>query len=109
MLIMVWQTLVGMTPYAVAARSAQWSHAAVHEQQMGHHHHHDASLHLSADGERSPHAHGDEIPQPVALAAPDLGLAAVPPSVRPMADDTLAPPSIVLDGPLRPPRALTCA
>lgn len=104
-LVMVWQTLAWMSPYVVGARSELLRHAAVHEQDVDHHHHADASLHLTVDGERSFHFHADEGAQPVGLAAFATSAEVLPPTPTLAAEEALEPPSVFLDGLLRPPCA----
>jgi len=100
---MLWQTMAVMTPYAVDARAEQLGHVAVHERHVGHHHHTDASQHLSTDQEQGLHVHADEFSPPVALAPWGLRTGAPLASSTGPSEDAVEPPSVYLDGPLRPP------
>lgn len=101
--VMLWQTLVWVTPSAVEAQGEQLAHMAVHSQDTDHHHHADASLHLASDNDSSPHFHPDNGFQPLALTPWGAGTGIfLMPSVQP--DSSISePPSVYLDGLLRPP------
>jgi hypothetical protein len=82
------------------------AHELVHLQAVAHHHHDDASLHLDevAAGEPSHHHAGDGV-KPVAWVVHtpgDAGPLPPHPLVAAAEPHSLA---VVLDGPLRPPRA----
>jgi len=101
--VMLWQTAVWLTPFAMETQREQIAHWGVHAMAVDHHHHADASLHLDSDGPA--HAHADPGFQPLATA--DRGAPAVLlflPSGRPnsrQAVHTDAPGQRLL----RPPRA----
>jgi hypothetical protein len=103
--LMLWQSMAWLTPIAIEARGEQIAHMTVHQQDRDHHHHDDASLHLSSDADSGPHFHADDGFQPPALDALTSTMAFDAPSdAAPMARDVW-PPTVFLDGLLRPPSA----
>jgi hypothetical protein len=83
------------------------AHELVHLQAVSHHHHDDASLHLDdvAGGELPSHQHTGDGAKPVAWTAPlhgDPDRLPPHPLVAATEPHSLA---VVLDAPLRPPRA----
>ncbi|HSX91385.1 MAG TPA: hypothetical protein VLG41_00595 [Hydrogenophaga sp.] len=104
--VMLMQTVVWLSPFAIAAQTEQLAHMTVHVQDVDHHHHDDESLHLSPDGDgTAPHFHVDNGFQPIGLTAPAVkaGFAALP-STPPHTVPS-EPPTVFLDGLLRPPSA----
>jgi hypothetical protein len=104
--VMFWQALSWVTPFAVQEQAQRLAHVVVHEGVIDHHHHHnDASIHVQDSDNDAVHLHADGGIQPVGLVvgmtslAP-LGLPASPPRAA-----ALCPPSVCLDGLLRPPQA----
>lgn len=103
--LMLWQSMAWLTPFAIEARGEQIAHMTVHQQDRDHHHHDDASLHLSSDADSGPHFHADDGFQPSALDAVTSTMAFDAPSdAAPVARDVW-PPTVFLDGLLRPPSA----
>lgn len=105
--VMLWQTLAWMTPFAVQAHSEQFTHMAVHQQGMDHHHHDDASLDLSSDSDSSLHFHADNGFQPAELNVLAARFEIPPLDSTPAAVQPNEPPTVFLDGLLRPPRSQT--
>lgn len=107
LLAMVWQSLAWVTPYGISERSDDFAHLTVHIQELDHHHHADASLHMGEEVDSVNHLHPDSGAQPLGLFS--LGerpvLAFMPASLP--CSLILEPPSVVLDGLLRPPQALS--
>lgn len=104
--VMLMQTVVWLSPLAIGAQSEQLAHMTVHVQDIDHHHHDDDSLHLSSDNDSTaPHFHVDDGFQPIGLTAlfVDGGFASMP-SAPPHAFIS-EPPTVFLDGLLRPPSA----
>lgn len=101
---LLWQPFAALLPAGLDVRAEQLRHAIVHDQERGHHHHDDASLHLDAsDAPDHQHATDGGQPQAMASARLDLGLVRLPSRIA--AVDPVRPPSVDLDGLLRPPRA----
>lgn len=104
--VLLMQTMVWLSPFAIAAQTEQLAHMTVHVQDVDHHHHADESLHLSSDiDSAAPHFHVDDGFQPIGLTAlsVEAGFAALP-SAPPHAILS-EPPTVFLDGLLRPPSA----
>jgi hypothetical protein len=104
--VMLMQTVVWLSPYAVAAQTEQLAHMTVHVHDVDHHHHDDESLHLSSDSDSAaPHFHVDNGFQPIGLTALAVkaGFGALPNA--PPHTVLSEPPSVFLDGLLRPPSA----
>ncbi|EYC52763.1 hypothetical protein AZ34_02450 [Hylemonella gracilis str. Niagara R] len=102
--IMLWQTLAWMTPFAVQAYSEQFTHMAVHQQGTDHHHD-DESLHLSSDTDSALHLHADNGFQPAGMNAWAAHIEIPPLVSTPVARQSSEPPTVFLDGLLRPPCA----
>lgn len=104
--VMLWQTLAWVMPATVHAQGEQLAHLSVHQQDIDHHHHDDASLHLASDQDSGLHFHADAGIQPLALMAwaNDTAFGSVT-GARP-ATQLDEPPSVFLDGLLRPPSPL---
>ncbi|MNV40747.1 hypothetical protein D3C71_1323630 [compost metagenome] len=107
--VLLMQTVVWLSPLAIGAQSEQLAHMTVHVRDIDHHHHHDDdSLHLSSDSESTaPHFHVDDGFQPIGLTAlfVEGGLASMPSA--PPASFISEPPTVFLDGLIRPPSATT--
>lgn len=106
--VMLMQTAVWLSPFAIGAQIEQLAHMTVHVQDVDHHHHDDESLHLSSESDSAaPHFHADDGFQPIGLTAllGDAGFAALL-NAPPRAVLT-EPPTVFLDGLLRPPSATT--
>ena len=102
--VLLMQTVVWLSPLAINAQAEQLPHMSVHVQDIDHHHHDDDSLHLSSDSDSSaPHFHVDDGFHPIGLTAlfDDSGFAAMQ-SEPPLAVIS-EPPTVFLDGLLRPP------
>jgi hypothetical protein len=103
-LCLLWQPLGALLPAALEQRAQAIGHALVHEQAVDHHHHDDASLRLDGADE-APHHHLLDGGQPPALVVQVASIEPAAPATGVRADETMLPPSAVLEGPLRPPRA----
>ena len=102
--LMFWQALSWVVPVTVQEQAQRFAHLVMHEEVVDHHHHHDESIHVQDVGTEAAHFHADGGSQPVGLAAdkaPSLlpVTASLPPTV------VCWPPSVCLDGLLRPPQA----
>lgn len=104
MLGLLWQPIAALLPAGVDVRAEQLAHAVVHDEARGHHHHEDASPHLDAAAEVA-HQHVLDGGQPPGLLAGSIWLEAMPPASGIDAPTPSVPPSVVLEGPLRPPCA----
>lgn len=103
--VMFWQALSWVVPFTVQEQAQRLAHLVMHEEVVDHHHHHhDESIHVQDVGSEAVHFHADGGNQPIGLAAdkalppPPLS-ASLPPTV------VCWPPSVCLDGLLRPPQA----
>jgi hypothetical protein len=109
--VLLWQTLAWMTPFVVQAHSEQFTHMAVHQQGRDHHHQDDASLHLSSDSDidsdSALHIHADNGFQPAGLNVLATRFEIPPLASTPAAAQPSEPPTVFLDGLLRPPRTQT--
>lgn len=106
--VLLMQTMIRLSPSAIAAQAEQLAHMTVHVQEVDHHHHDDESLYLSSDNDSTaPHFHVDDGFQPLGLTAlcVEAEFAALP-SEPPLAFLS-QPPTVFLDGLLRPPSATT--
>lgn len=106
--VLLMQPVVWLSPLAIGAQSEQLAHMTVHVRDIDHHHHHDDSLHLSSDSESTaPHFHVDDGFQPIGLTAlfVEGGLVSMPSA--PPASFISEPPTVFLDGLIRPPSATT--
>jgi hypothetical protein len=104
-LLMLWQTLAWVTPFAIEVKGEQIAHLKVHQQERDHHHHDDPALQLASDADSGLHFHADDGFQPPGLDASieAIGFGALPeaaPSAR-----SAAPSSVFPDRLLRPPSA----
>lgn len=107
LIAMLWQTLAWVTPYGISLRTNDLAHQTVHVLEQNHHHHADASLHMGEDVDSDKHLHPDNGAQSVGLfASSERPVFALGPESLPRSID-LEPPSVVLDGLLRPPQALS--
>ena len=101
--VMLWQTAVWLTPFAMETQREQIAHWNVHAMAVDHHHHADASLHLDSDGPA--HAHADPGFQPLGTAARGAPVALLLlPVDRPNTGQAV-PPDAPRQRLLRPPRA----
>lgn len=97
------QTLAGLSPVSIGAQAEQIAHMTVHVHDVDHHHQ-DESLHLSSDGNNTAaHFHVDDGFQPIGLMALFGGpeFRALPGALP--AASIAEPPTVFLDGLLRPP------
>ncbi len=104
--VMLMQTVVWLSPFAIGAQTERLAHMTVHVQDVDHHHHDDESLHLSSDRDSSaPHFHVDDGFQTIGLTEHfgDTRFAALP-NGQPHTNSS-EPPNVFLDGLLRPPSA----
>lgn len=102
---MLWQAVAWLVPDARSRHADRLGHLLVHAQAVHHHHLIDESLCLEAAGDDAPHQHESDGLQPgIVIAATVAETSASPPSA-PTAAVRGAKPSIVPEGPLRPPRA----
>lgn len=107
LIAMLWQTLAWVTPYGVSERSNELAHLTVHVQELDHHHHADASLHMGEEVDSDIHLHPDSGAQSVGLfPSTERPVFALTPGSLPCSIN-LEPLSVVLDGLLRPPQALS--
>lgn len=102
---MLMQTVVWMSPFAIAAQAEQLTHLADHVQDVGHHHRADASLHLDSDSESTAHVHVDNGFQPLGLTALAVEAGVLALQGAAPGSPCCEPPAVFLDGLLRPPSA----
>jgi hypothetical protein len=103
--VMLWQALSWVTPYLVAEQAQRLAHLVVHEEVVDHHHHPDDSVHVQAADNDAVHLHADGGTQPVGLVLGMTTLAPLGPPASPPRAAVMCPPSVCLDGLLRPPQA----
>lgn len=107
LIAMLWQTLAWVTPHGISLRANDLAHQAVHFLEQDHHHHADASLHMGEEVDSDKHLHPDSGAQSVGLfPSTERPVFALGPESLPRSTD-LEPPSVVLDGLLRPPQVLS--
>ena len=102
---MLWQAVAWLVPDARNRHAEQLGHVLVHMQAVDHHHVADQSLCLEAESDDRPHQHESGGLQPGILISANGADMGAPPPCLPAAVPRGAKASIVLDGPLRPPRA----
>lgn len=103
--VMFWQALSWVSPVVVTEQAQRLAHVMVHDEVVDHHHHHDEGIHLQDTDSNAAHLHADGGIQPLGMSAHiaalvSLGLPASPPQAV-----VFSPPSVCLDGLLRPPQA----
>lgn len=103
--VMFWQALSWVVPVVVAEQTQRLAHVMVHEEVVDHHHHHDESIHVQDADNDAVHLHADGGIQPVGLAASITALTSLSLPVLPPQAVVVCPPSVCLDGLLRPPQA----
>ena len=103
--VMLWQALSWVTPFVVNEQSQRLAHLVIHEEVIDHHHHHDESIHVQETDNDAVHLHADGGMQPIGLAACMTTLAAPALPAAPPQTASICPPSVCLDGLLRPPQA----
>jgi hypothetical protein len=105
LLATLWQSMSWLVPDARSRHAEQLEHLLVHGQAIDHHHLIDETLCLNGDADAGPHQHDHGGMQPgMLISATVAGSSALPPSL-PVGVSRRAKPSIVWEGPLRPPRA----
>lgn len=103
MAVMLWQALSWVTPLLVETQSQRIAHLVIHETSVDHHH--GASVQVQDADNDGVHLHADGGLQPMGLAVRTDTMAALAlPGLPPRAVFS-CPPSICLDGLLRPPQA----
>jgi hypothetical protein len=109
--VMFWQSLSWGMPFVVKEQAQRLAHVMVHEEVVDHHHHHhnndDDSIHVAEADNDAVHLHADGGIQPMGLF---VGLNALPTQALPAAQPKTVvrcPPSVCLDGLLRPPQIAT--
>ena len=104
-LVVLWQTLVWLTPWGQDQRGVDLANSVAHAQEVAHHHHDDHALHLDdAVSEAVQHHHAHEGVQLLGLLPAVHGFAFDRP--RPHRFSSRAGPiaDVFLQGPLRPPQ-----
>jgi hypothetical protein len=106
--VMFWQSLSWAMPFVVEEQAQRLAHVMVHEEVVDHHHDDDDdSIHVAEADNDAVHLHADGGIQPMGLFS---GLNALPtqalPAVQPQTV-VRCPPSVCLDGLLRPPQTAT--
>lgn len=102
--VMFWQALSWATPFVVGEQSQRLAHLVIHEEVVDHHHHPDDSIHVQATDNDAVHLHADGGIQPVGLVVSTTTLAPMGRPASPPQVAALCPPSVCLDGLLRPPQ-----
>lgn len=107
LLVMLWQSLTLLASISVSDRAELYRHVAVHNQEVDHHHHDDRSQHIEKTAMSIDHLHTDNGIESVAVVPTLIAVRWFFKPMFPGFDVSGLHASTFLEGPLRPPKALS--
>lgn len=107
LLVMVWQSLTLIVSASVSEPLELYRHVTVHNQELDHHHHDDRSLHIEKTVKSVDHLHADNDIESVGVVSTLIDAKSSSKPILPGLDVPKMHVSTFLEGPLRPPQALS--
>lgn len=107
LLVMFWQSLTLLAPISVSDRVERYRHMTVHSQEVDHHHHDDRFLHIEKTVMSIDHLHADNGIESVGVVSTLIDAKSSFKPLFPSVEVSRIHMSTFLEGPLRPPKALS--